>query len=83
MTKDPKLPLALELVTASRQGDQVAYVEYVNGRLDEELHDTDDAYHLIALLASIAGMSITAWAEDTGREPAEVLQLIALDAALE
>ena len=79
---DPVLPLAMELITASRGGMQDEdFIKYARTRLDETLDTQEDAYALITALAFFAGGAISAWAEDTGREPDDVLRTIALDAA--
>lgn len=77
---DDLVALAVELVTA-RNGDMPdpEYVAYVSNRLDEELDDRDDAYHLVTILATIGGDVVREWADDTGRSPQQVLQAIALD----
>ncbi len=70
---------ALELITTVMLRDDLAeMVEYVNGRLDDELHSQDEAYSLISILAGLAAGAIRAWAEDTDRAPDELLQKIAL-----
>lgn len=79
--EDSALQLAIELMTASCSSDEEAFVEYAYKRLDEELKEQTDAYHLVSVLAKFAGSAITAWAEDTGREPTAVMQTIALDVA--
>ena len=79
---DPVLPLALELITASQSGmPESEFVRYAHSRLDEDLDTTADAYALITTLAFFAGGAVTAWAEDTNRDPVDVLRTIALDAA--
>lgn len=71
--------LALELITASMTRDDAAdFIKYAYGRLDEELHTQQDAYSLIGVLATVGAESISGWAEDTDRTPAELLQTIAL-----
>lgn len=76
------IPLGIELITASRSGmTDEQFTLYARSRLDESLDSQEDAYSLITALAFFAGGAITAWAEDTGREPEDVLRAIALDAA--
>lgn len=70
--------LLVELVTASDGNPDANYVSYVRQRLDEELATQDEAYDLIIRLASFGGMAVHAWADDTDREPGNVLQAIAL-----
>lgn len=71
--------LAMELITASMTREDLAeFVKYANDRLDEELGSQEEAYSLITILAGFAGGAVRAWAEDTHREPAEVMQAIAL-----
>lgn len=76
--------LALELITTMMLRDDLAEcVAYVNQRLDEELLSQDDAYSLIGILAGLASGAIRAWAEDTDREPEDLLRTIALAHASE
>ena len=80
--KDVTIPLTLELITASRSGmDDVEFTRYARTRVLEDLGTLDEAVSVITTLAFFAGSAVQAWAEDTERDPDDVLRAIALDAA--
>jgi predicted transcriptional regulator len=78
---DELLPLALELMTASTSDDEAAFLAYCQRRLLEERLSMDELKRLVSLLAAFAGNSIVAWAEDTDRDPQQVMHAIGLDIA--
>lgn len=80
--RDPLLAVAFELVSAAcRFEDGAEFVAYARRRLQDEVTNLPDAYHLAALLATLAGTTLTTWVDDTGRELDAVLQSIGLDVA--
>lgn len=75
---DRILPLAMELITASR-GDPEQFFTYGLRRLGEEHLSVADVYELVVVLASSAGTAIEEWAEATERTTTEVMHQIAMD----
>ena len=74
--------LLFELITAAlTRDDDDSYVKYAFERVESDVADQYDAQSLVAVFGLFAAGVIEAWAQDTDRDPLEVLRAMAVASA--